>query len=310
MRWGEWDGKMSGTNSGSPGGRPPAGEGGDGQDVVRGQTPGRVSPLEQFPARRRGLRWPRSIAGRVGLGLAALLLASGPFGLVGFVTAAPDSQGGVESVEQVAVAPVVWNTVGVKAKSLRILAPQGSLSLSAGSAGQVDTTCDDTSSQTTGDAQTVRISCLDYSRVLEVKVPANIPVTIVGPESLQVDGSFDALTVEAGEDVTLNDVSGDVKIENRGSVTGSIAKADTVHLDSSGPVELSLRTPVPSVDITSGEGGVTLAVPRPTSPAGAYSLTLQAAAGVAASVIPDVADAPNKVTITTRSGDIQVTPNQ
>lgn len=200
--------------------------------------------------------------------------------------------------------------IDVQGTSLEVVFPEWGLTIHSGPPGQIEPPCGDAVSELAGAAQVLRLTCADVMNpggVLgDLTVPSNLPVKIIGGDTVTASGQFASLTLQSGAEVTLNDVSGDVLVETTGPVTGTIGAAKSVQVDTSGRVELGLKRPVPKVAISSSADGVLLTMPSPRPPELTYALDLDATGGRVVNSVPSTPGAAHSVAVTSTGGDIQI----
>jgi hypothetical protein len=142
----------------------------------------------------------------------------------------------------------------------------------------------------------------------EVQVPPAIEVMIDGPDGdVSASGLSGPLTVDRlTGDITVVELSGPLDLRARsGEITGEGLRAGAVRAESdTGDVRLELVAPPQSVDITTDNGEVDLAVPSGT----AYRVDVNSGAGEERVLVPLDPASAHTLRVEGDTGDVTVRP--
>lgn len=207
------------------------------------------------------------------------------------------------------VAPVAAKT------TLHLTVPDTKVSLSTVpghevSMDQVDGCAIGGATNTSTDTSRLDVTCSEAAAVsnLDIAVPEGMAVEVVGGSDVKASGRYRSLAVsENSDDVELTHVQGDLRVQTRGKVDGTVESASHVDVVSNdgNDVDLEFADRVGDATITTAKkGSVKLKVAENRAPA--YDLNLEAHGGSIKTDLTDHDGMPNQLTITTAGGDIRV----
>jgi DUF4097 and DUF4098 domain-containing protein YvlB len=144
----------------------------------------------------------------------------------------------------------------------------------------------------------------------EVQVPPAFQVTIDGADGdVTASGLRGPLTIDRRTgDIALADLTGPLDLSSRtGEITGDALRAEVVRATSrTGDVRLELVAPPQSVDVTTDDGEVDLAVPADVS----YRVDATTRSGEEHVLVPLDAASARTLRIDGRTGDVTVRPSR